>query len=276
MQIDNYDLNKLDIPYDEFSKTRWLKRSDFGIFKDAIWTVYQKKVALLFPKEKNQFSKDNNRLSKLKEIKHDNIIEFHGTTYDLENDIKMLVLQHSTDKSLKEHLIQNSQNIEPADKLNIAKDIVCGLKYLHDEGITHGDLHPKSILIDNKRALITNPIIFVAINRSSSVDIMRDKIPYQDPRLLRSTGDLPDKESDVYSLGFILWRVFSNGEPFSNYEKNLINLVNEIHQNKREKPTVGTPKKYISVYEKCWSSNLNERPSIKQVHVELKKIQSKH
>ncbi|CAG8808943.1 5364_t:CDS:2, partial [Cetraspora pellucida] len=161
----------------------------------------------------------------LKEIKHDNIIEFYGITHDLENNIKMLVLQHSTDGSLKEYLIQVSQKIEPADKLNIAKDIVNGLKYLHDEGIT------------SRRF---------------------------DPRLLKNTKELPDKESDIYSLGFILWRVFSNDEPFSNYEKNLINLVNEIYQNKREKPTVGTPKKYINVYEKCWSSNLNERPSIKQ------------
>ncbi|CAG8820745.1 1046_t:CDS:2, partial [Racocetra persica] len=247
--------------------TRWLKRSEFGIFKDAIWTAYKKKVALLFPKENDQFSKDNNPLSKLKEIKeikHNNVTKFHGITYDLENNIKMLVLEHSTDGSLKEYLTQDSQKIESEDKLKIAKDIVSGLKYLHDKKITHGDLHSKSILINNKRALITNPIIFSVIKKSSSVDTMKDKIPYQDPRLLKNTEELPDQKSDIYSLGFILWRVFSNDEPFSNYEKNLINLVNEIHQNKREKPTVGTPNKYISIYEKCWSSNQDERPTIKQ------------
>ncbi|CAG8589720.1 15384_t:CDS:2 [Gigaspora margarita] len=189
------DFNKLEIfiPYEEFLVNRLLRGSDFGIFKDAIWKACQKKVALLFPKEKNQFSKEDDLLSKLKELKHDNIIKFHGITYG--------IVQH--------HDISN---------------------YLFN------------------------------------------KIPYQDPRLLKNARKLPDKESDIYSLGFILWRIFSHDEPFSNYDKNLIDLVNEIHQNKREKPTIGTPKHYISIYETCWSFNLNERPPIKHVLIELKKI----
>ncbi|CAG8661027.1 17508_t:CDS:2, partial [Dentiscutata erythropus] len=240
-------LNKLEIPYDEFSRIRWLKRSEFGIYKDANWKESHNKVALLLPKEINHFSK-------LKEVKHDNIVKFHGTTHGMQSLYKLTL----------------------EDKLNIAKDIANGLKYLHDEGkIHHGDLHPKSIFIDNKRALITHPTIFTVINRSSSAGIMRDKIPYQDPQLSKNMRQPPSKKSDIYSLGVILWRIFSNYEPFSNYEKNLISLIREIEKDMREKPTGDAPENYVSIYEKCWSSNLSMRPPIKKVLNELNKINCK-
>ncbi|CAG8570653.1 17280_t:CDS:1, partial [Racocetra fulgida] len=52
------DNNKPDeIPYDKFLVGRHLKRWDYGIFKDAKWKDTKERVALLYPKENNQFSK---------------------------------------------------------------------------------------------------------------------------------------------------------------------------------------------------------------------------
>ncbi|KAF0465063.1 kinase-like protein [Gigaspora margarita] len=280
------DHNKLEeIPFENFRVIRLSKRWDIGIFKDARWIeeshekVEQvEKVALLFPKENGRISKESDEILKLKNLNHINVIKFYGTTYDLENKTEMFVLQLTAESlceylTIDSHKFDQTEKLNIADKLNIAIDIATGLEHLHYNNIIHGDLHSRNIFIDkNKRALITNPQIFTVINKSSSMDLMRNKnkICYIDPRLLNSQKQQPDEHSDIYSLAIVMWRIFSDKEPFSDYENKLISLVHEILlQNKREEPTKDTPERYINVYKKCWSSNPKERLPFLKILSEL-------
>ncbi|CAG8810408.1 27765_t:CDS:2, partial [Racocetra persica] len=136
------------IPFDKFLVVRLSKRWDFGIFKDARWKDSKERVALLFPKENNQFSKVSDEILKLKDLNHNNIIRFYGVTYDKENETVMFALQ-LTAESLCEYLTNHSHpinqtdklnTINQTDKLNIAKDVASGLEFLHKHSIVQGDL----------------------------------------------------------------------------------------------------------------------------------------
>ncbi|CAG8545506.1 6177_t:CDS:2 [Cetraspora pellucida] len=267
------DHNKLElIPFDVLLVIRLSKRWDLGVFKDARLKESKEKVALFFPKE--NISTNSEEILKLNRLSHENIIKFYGITYDRENQTEMIVLQLPAE-NLCEYLTKNSKQIEQTDKLNIANDVTSGLEFLHKNNIVHGDLHSRNIFIDNnKRALITNPKIFTVINGHSSMDLLRNKnkICYIDTRLLKNSHKQPDKKSDIYSLAVVMWRIFSDKEPFSNYENNLISLIHEILlQNIREEPTEDTPEKYIAIYTKCWSSDLKNRLTTSDILSELSK-----
>ncbi|KAF0506298.1 kinase-like protein [Gigaspora margarita] len=197
----------------------------------------------------------------LQDIQHKNVIKFYGTTYDLENN-KYMVFQFVADGNLRDYLVRNK--ISRKTKLKIARDIAKGLEYLHKKGIVHENLSPSTIFVENKNAFIANPTVSSVTKKESSVNTMRNMIPYLDPRSFKNPQYRPDFKSNIYSLGVIMWQIFSCKEPLSNYS-NLMSFVCDVLSNKREEPIGDAPDEYISLYKDCWSSDPDKRPSIQQV-----------
>ena len=81
-------------------------------------------------------------------------------------------------------------------------------------------------------------------------------IPYMDPNIFdtkKSEAYLYDltKESDIYSLGVLLWELTSCSSPFD--FENLDdfgrrNVMSDILEGKREIPVPGTNRKFIELY----------------------------
>ena len=51
-----------------------------------------------------------------------------------------MVLQYANQGNLREYLKNNFDLLQWIDKIQMALDITCGLKYLHSRGIIHGNL----------------------------------------------------------------------------------------------------------------------------------------
>ncbi|CAG8544784.1 361_t:CDS:2, partial [Cetraspora pellucida] len=86
---------------------------------------------------------------------------------DLETKSFFGVLEYVSNGNLHDFLSKN-KNLEWTRKIQISKDIACGLKYLHDEvDIIHRDLNIKTILITDEKAQISNPV-FLELNFDSS------------------------------------------------------------------------------------------------------------
>ncbi|KAF0506306.1 kinase-like protein [Gigaspora margarita] len=173
-----------------------------------------------------------------------------------------MVFQFVTDGNLRDYLVQNK--LSRKTKLKIARGIAKGLEYLHKKGIVHENLNPSTIFVENKNALIANPTVSTITKRDSSVNTMRNTIPYLDPQSLKTPQHRPDFKSNIYSLGVIMWQIFSCKEPLSNYS-NLTAFVCDVLSNKREEPIGDAPEEYVSLYKDCWSSDPDKRPSIQQV-----------
>ena len=75
-------------------------------------------------------------------------------------------------------------------------------------------------------------------------------IPYIDPKKFNSTQTYSLHEnSDVYSIGVLLWEISSGIPPFyTNEESNNIGLIYNISQGQREKIVPDTPFDYANLY----------------------------
>ena len=87
-------------------------------------------------------------------------------------------------------------------------------------------------------------------------------IPYIAPEIFN--GSVFSKESDVYSLGMIMWEFTAGCKPFANDEHS-ISLVCEIVNGRRPEITDDTPECFANLMKQCWDSDPKKRPSITEV-----------
>jgi serine/threonine protein kinase len=98
------------------------------------------------------------------------------------------------------------------------------------------------------------------------------KYGYVEPQCFKNPGYKRDKQSDVYSLGVLLWEISSGRPPFYDTEKMVIAL--QVRDGKREPPVEKTPLEYQRLYQKCWDELPASRPDIDKVYETLTKLKS--
>jgi hypothetical protein len=125
----------------------------------------------------------------------------------------------------------------PADKaLEIARQVCAGLAAAHEHGIIHRDLKPANIMLDGRgRARITD-FGLAGLSTDMHGDDARAGTPaYMSPEQF-SGGEVTPK-SDLYSLGLVLYEIFTGKRPFTAV------TFNEMVQ-QREKSTITLPSTY--------------------------------
>ena len=86
------------------------------------------------------------------------------------------------------------------------------------------------------------------ISEASSNAKIFGVIPYIDPKGLNDQNYKLSKESDVYSIGVLLWQISSGYEPFKGKDYD-IRLAISIHDGLREEIIDGTPIEYSNLYQ---------------------------
>ncbi|CAG8746735.1 12216_t:CDS:2, partial [Cetraspora pellucida] len=201
---------------------------------------------------------------------HNNILEFYGISKNEPNEF-ILVLEYAANGTLKTYLCVNFYVLNWNDKLHIAKQLAEGIKFLHSHDIIHRDLHSENVLIHNKIVKLCDfgNSKFTAdpsIQLTKAIGALR----YSDPKFLDIPNYSRTKKSDIYSLGVLLWQISSGREPFES--KPLLSLISGIISGLREKPVYGTPKDYVVIYEECWTSIPDQRPTIEETVSNLENI----
>jgi len=87
-------------------------------------------------------------------------------------------------------------------------------------------------------------------------------IPYVAPEILK--GGKFSKESDIYSMGMIMWELTTGLQPFANIEHDT-DLIYEIIDGKRPEITNDTPEDFARLMKKCWNSDPKKRPSAEKI-----------
>ena len=97
----------------------------------------------------------------------------------------------------------------PTDKaLQIARQICAGLSAAHDNGILHRDLKPANIMIDAEGNARITDFGLAGLAEEIREDEMAAGTPaYMAPEQL--DGDVPTVRSDIYSLGLVLYELFT-------------------------------------------------------------------
>ena len=113
----------------------------------------------------------------------------------------------------------------PQDKaVEVARQLCAGLAAAHDRGVLHRDLKPANVMIDGEgHVRITD---FGLAGVAGSVDNIRAGTPaYMAPEQL--TGREVTPRSDIYSLGLVLFELFTGKRVF---EANTLNELLKLHE----------------------------------------------
>jgi serine/threonine protein kinase len=161
--------------------------------------------------------------------KHENIIKFHGIAWetdplDLQRKWPVLLMERATHGTLTDFLsVSGPQSI--LMKYSVALDVVLGLKILHRCGVLHGDIKSDNVLVLENRDPETRqerPVIAKLGDFSGVLFDMKDHAitpsrtrPWNAPEWKQRLSPASLLKTDVYSLGFLIYRIMTNGShPF--------------------------------------------------------------
>lgn len=145
------------------------------------------------------------------ELVHPNIVNI----YDVEEaDNPYIVMEYVKGTDLKQY-IYDHHPIPYKKSLAIMNQILEAVEYAHYNGVIHRDLKPQNILIDpDGNVKITDFGIAVALSQNSitQTNSLLGSVHYLSPEQAR--GSMATKQSDIYSLGILLYELLSGDVPF--------------------------------------------------------------
>jgi len=102
----------------------------------------------------------------------------------------------------------------PEDKgLDIARQLCAGLAAAHERGVLHRDLKPENIMIDGRGKVRITDFGLAGIEEEIAQGDIRSGTPaYMSPEQL--SGRAVSARSDVYSLGLVLYEIFTGKRAF--------------------------------------------------------------
>src|SRR6266508_653377 len=130
--------------------------------------------------------------------------------------------------------------------------------HIHEKDLLHCDLHSGNILIQGGGCYITDLGLCGPVDDESSGKIY-GIIPYIAPEILQ--GGKNTKQSDVYSIGMLMWEIFSGHPPFDD-KAHGPGLILKICEGLRPQILPSIPDDYAQMMQKCWDVDPSKRPTI--------------
>lgn len=147
-------------------------------------------------------------------ISHKNILRI----YDLgDSDGVKFITMASVEGSDLSGLIERTGRLPLDRALSFTKQLCAALEAAHREGIVHRDLKPQNILIDHADNLYVSDFGLAKSLASAAASMTRSGQLLGTPRYMspeQVEGKEVDHRSDLYSLGLILFEIFTAELPF--------------------------------------------------------------
>lgn len=137
-------------------------------------------------------------------------------------------MEFLTSASLKD-IIRTGQRLPLNHTLRITRQICEGLHRAHEMGITHRDIKPDNIMLDESHDAKVIDFGIAHFSDQTQVTQTGHTIgtpKYMSPEQVR--GAHIDPRSDIYSLGVVLWELLVGRVPFDNMTEHLVKPVPEL------------------------------------------------
>ena len=168
----------------------------------------------------SNFASDDEFVSRFKreaqaagKLNHPNIVNMYDVGYD--QGMHYIIMEYVDGETLKEYITRHHRlSIDEAVKITIA--IGEGLEHAHAMGIVHCDIKPHNVIITNTgRVKVTDFGIARAMNTTNTVmytNSIMGSAHYLSPE--QASGKPVDGNTDIYSLGVVLYEMLTGKVPF--------------------------------------------------------------
>lgn len=170
-------------------------------------------------------------------LAHSNIVSIYDVGED--GDIYYIVMEYVEGMTLKQY-IQKNDPIPIGTALDIMKQITAAISHAHQNGIIHRDIKPQNILIDHEGNIkITDFGIAIALSSTNitQTNAVLGSVHYLSPEQAR--GGMANKKSDIYSLGIVMFELFTGRLPF--YGESAISIALKHLQSETPSPKRWNP-----------------------------------
>nr|XP_043635545.1 wall-associated receptor kinase-like 2 [Erigeron canadensis] len=286
---------ELDKATDNFNESRILGRGGQGtVYKGMLVDgriVAVKKSKIIDESQLQQFI---NEVVILSQVNHRNVVKLLGCC--LETEVPLLVSEFVPNGTLYECLHKETFEfpISLKMRLQIAAEVAGALAYLHSATsipIYHRDIKTTNILLDDKyKAKVSDfgTSRMISIDQTHLTTLVKGTFGYLDPEYFRSSQFT--EKSDVYSFGVVLVELLTGEKPisltrFGEHRSLVMYFMLAMEEGRvmsifdalviRE----GSRDKLLSTANlamQCLNINGKDRPTMKEVVVELETIQTSH
>lgn len=180
--------------------------------------ILQRKVAvkilrLDLQKEPQTLARFQREALATSELSHPNIVMVLDVGTD--HGLPYMVMEYVDGPDLKDYIRANSP-LNLGNIIKIMDQILSAMSLAHKHNVIHRDLKPQNILMDKHGNIkIADFGIAVALNQNSvtQTNSAIGSVHYMSPEQTR--GGLVTKQSDIYSLGIILYELITGNVPFN-------------------------------------------------------------
>jgi len=215
----------------------------------------------------------------LSRLNHPNI----ATIYDFDSDagVDFLVMELITGVTLASKLASGALSEE--DVLQFGQQIALALEHAHGYGVVHRDLKPGNVILrpDGQLKLVDFGLAkLLTIDESaptetlSGTHLLAGTVPYMPPEQLR--GKPPDRRSDIYSAGAVLYEMATGQRAF---QGKVLTAISEaiLHTNpvspRQLNPTISPALE--SVILKCLQKEpANRYQTAQELCIDLRRLQT--
>ncbi len=146
--------------------------------------------------------------------RHENIIQIYYA--DDEEDLYYFVMEYIDGSDLGKLIaeyVDQGQLMPQAEVVRIGRTIANALDYAHQQGVIHRDVKPSNVMVaSDGRLVLTDFGLALAIEQGSLGEVVGSSHYVAPEQAQRSADAVP--QSDLYSLGVILYELLTGRVPF--------------------------------------------------------------
>jgi len=206
-----------------------------------------------------------NYFETISKLFHKNIVTFMGysVTSNYEISIIMELQAMNLSMALGSRRFGAKPHLDIRKRWRIVREIAEGMKYLHDQGVVHGDLKPSNVVVSTVDAMDTDDMVVKLIDFANAPIVLTH--PYAAPEILKSKewSTIDVKKVDVYSFGILCQEVLGGAPYFEDYHPT--KYRDAILMGKRPPIPIGTSPEMKCLIKSCWNGDPQKRPTFFEV-----------
>ena len=176
-------------------------------------------------------------------LQHPHIVRFYGM--EQVHGISFILMDYIEGTTLRKLVFDAQKPFSHQQILQVMRPICSALHYAHEMGRVHCDIKPANIMVkSNGEVLLADFGIARMAESGTTMTLVGSGTPaYMAPEQV--LGKKPTPQTDIYSLGIVLYEMLTSGErPFTGKQADIDGTTSEKVRWEQTKLTPPSPRKY--------------------------------